>query len=56
MGLGEVFWVCMLLWVVFWGWGRTASGQPYWPAYNGWLLFFIIFVLGWRVFGFAIHQ
>jgi hypothetical protein len=56
MPIGLLFWVLMVLWVVFWGYGRTPGGQPYWGTYNGWLLFVLLFLIGWRIFGFAIYN
>jgi hypothetical protein len=56
MPIGFIFWVLMLLWVVFWGVGRTPQFSPYWAGYNGWLLFVLIFILGWAEFGFAVHR
>lgn len=56
MSIGLLFWVLMVIWIVFWGWGRTAGGSPYWPIYNGWLLFILLFLLGWHQFGFIIHN
>jgi hypothetical protein len=56
MSIGLLFWVLMVIWVVFWGWGRTPGGQQYWPVYHGWLIFILLFLLGWRLFGFVIHD
>lgn len=56
MSIGLLFWVLMVIWVVFWGWGRTAGGSPYWPHYNGWLLWVLFFLVGWRIFGFILHD
>ena len=56
MSIGLLFWVLMVLWVVFYGWGRTAGGATYWPNYNGWLLWMLFFLVGWRIFGFILHE
>ncbi len=56
MSIGLLFWVLMVIWIVFWGWGRTPGGGPYWAGYNGWLLFILLFLVGWRIFGFVIHE
>lgn len=51
MTLGLLFWILMLLWVVFYGWGWHTSPQPWGQAGPSLLLFFIILVLGWHAFG-----
>ncbi len=51
MTLGLFFWICMLLWIIFYGIGWRAAPQP-WPVMGSTLLvFFIILALGWQVFG-----
>jgi hypothetical protein len=58
MPKGLIFWFLMLLWLLF---GlvlrRSASpGQAQWVDLGGDLLIFILlFLLGWAVFGFAIQ-
>ena len=53
MTIGLLFWVLMLLWLVFGFW-------VYWPAedkrtFGGhFLLWFLLFLLGWATFGFPI--
>jgi hypothetical protein len=54
MPIGIAFWVLMLLWLVFGVyWGYTGASHL---VLGGnliiWLLFFL---LGWKVFGFALH-
>lgn len=52
MPKGILFWVLMVLWVVLgayfgrsdWRWGGAAL-----------LLFFLLFLLGWQVFGFIVQ-
>lgn len=58
MTIGFIFWLLMILWIVF---GLYAN----WPADNtprgfglmggNLLLFILLFLLGWRVFGFIIQ-
>lgn len=55
MPLGVVFWIIMLLWALFWGFGRTPQGEPYWISYNSVLIFVLLGILGWGVFGRAIQ-
>jgi hypothetical protein len=56
MSIGLLFWVLMVLWVIFYGWGRTTGGAAYWPNYNGWLLWVLFFLVGWRIFGFILQD
>lgn len=56
MDIGLLFWVLMVLWLVGWGagsWGPAYAGH--WQRYNGVLLFILLFLLGWRNFGFIIR-
>jgi hypothetical protein len=56
MGIGEIFWILMLIWLVFWGWGNfTPQGALYWGHGNWVLMFVLLFLLGWHSFGFAIR-
>jgi hypothetical protein len=57
MSIGFVFWLLMLLWILFGlyvGW----PGRPqiaYGPIGSNLLLFILLFLLGWAVFGFIIQ-
>lgn len=58
MPLGVLFWVLMLLWLIFgfWQW-RPVLGGPaasYAPFGGHILLWILLFIIGWRVFGFII--
>jgi hypothetical protein len=58
MTFALVFWILMLLWLVF-GWFYNSSPGafgPYGWAGNGLLLFILLGLLGWHVFGAPIHQ
>lgn len=55
MEIGFVFWLIMLLTILFWGWGTWGAAGSYWPMGHGLLIFILLFLLGWKVFGFAIH-
>jgi hypothetical protein len=52
MPLGLAFWILMLLWLVFGLWHA-------WPNYYGLggnlLLFILLLLLGWKVFGTPLH-
>lgn len=51
MPFGILFWVLMILWAVFWGWGYRAPDQPF-ARGGGYLLTFILFlIIGWKLFG-----
>jgi hypothetical protein len=57
MPFGLLFWILMLLWLVFGlysNWPGIARG-PYFPVGNSLLLFVLLLLLGWRVFGAALH-
>jgi hypothetical protein len=54
MSLELLFWILMLLWVIGYGYGVTRSPLA-WPVIAPNLLLFVLLViLGWRVFGSAI--
>jgi hypothetical protein len=54
MSIGFIFWLLMILWLVFGAYVyRGQFGVPL--AWGGNLLFFVLlFLLGWRVFGWPI--
>jgi len=57
MGFGLVYWILMLLWLVFGLWSNRAafaSGQ-YMPLGGDLMLFVLLLLLGWRVFGAPVH-
>ena len=58
MSIGFLFWLLMILWLIFGMWSVwPAAGQPNWrPVGGNLLLWILLFILGWRVFGFVIHQ
>jgi hypothetical protein len=55
MSIGLMFWVIMVVWLVF---GVVSSGKPFtWQNIGGSLILFILLaLLGWAVFGAAIHK
>ena len=57
MGISEIFWILMLIWLVFGVWGNyTPQGQVYWVRGNSLFLFVLLALLGWGVFGFVVHR
>lgn len=62
MTISFLFWLLMLLWLLFGAWnywprpgGPAPSPAVYWPAGSNLMLFVLLFLLGWRVFGFPIQ-
>ncbi len=57
MGIGEIFWILMIIWLVFGILGamRPEVWGPYWPHGHSLFLFILLFLLGWHSFGFAIR-
>lgn len=53
MSMGLMYWILMLIWLVFGLWWHWPSWQP-WIGGNL-LLFVLLLLLGWRVFGPPIH-
>ncbi len=62
MQLNLLFWILMLFWAIFGvfpTWPRTAAAgtrPDYWPFAGSLLLFVLIGLLGWQVFGAAVHK
>jgi len=57
MSIGFIFWLIMLLCILF---GFYSNGPAfrtgnYAPLGNSLLLFILLFLLGWKVFGFIIQ-
>lgn len=49
MTLGLLYWILMLLWLVFGLWTNWPLGVR--PAGGHLLLFILLLILGWQVFG-----
>jgi hypothetical protein len=57
MSIGFIFWLLMLLWIIGWV-GGNFGPPPYtahWQRFNVLFLFILLFLLGWREFGFIIR-
>jgi len=52
MTLGLAFWILMLLWLVF---GMWQSWPNHYVVGGNLLLFILLLLLGWKVFGAPIH-
>jgi O-antigen ligase len=57
MSIALLFWLIMVIWLVFGFWSNwplnAANGRPFGNTLLGFVLFAI---LGWAVFGSAIHR
>lgn len=53
MSMGLMYWIVMLLWLVIGLWWHWPNWQP-WIGGNL-LLFVLLLLLGWKVFGAPIH-
>lgn len=51
MTIGMLFWVLMIVWLVFGLWAWWPITRAHGPTF---LLWFLLFLLGWGVFGFPI--
>jgi hypothetical protein len=47
MSIGLLFWIIMVVWAVFGTIHRWVTQVP---------IFVLLFLLGWKVFGFIIHE
>lgn len=59
MPMGYVFWLLMILWFIFglwWNWPESNSGpKAFGPIGSTLLLFILLFLLGWKIFGFVVQ-
>jgi hypothetical protein len=57
MPLGILFWVLMLIWLIFGIWSNRVEiqGGKYQVVGGSLLLFILLFILGWKVFGFIVQ-
>jgi hypothetical protein len=56
MSIGLLFWVLMVLW--FFSWAMYTWGGPNFPwalHANNLLFFVLLFLLGWKAFGFVVQ-
>lgn len=58
MSLSFLYWLFFILWVVLSVWGHWPAAPPAGANWRPWsmslLLVILLFILGWRVFGFVI--
>jgi O-antigen ligase len=56
MGIGLIFWILMLIWLVFGFWVNWNAGTPNPHLIGGnVMLFILLLLLGWQAFGAPIH-
>jgi hypothetical protein len=58
--MGFLFWFLMVVWVLFgnyWHWPENTNNGPrsFGPLGGNLLLFILLFLLGWKAFGFVIQ-
>lgn len=60
MKIGLLFWILMLLWLLFGLWvnwpAGTSDGHAFAPVGGSLLLFVVIGILGWKVFGAPLQE
>ena len=55
MSIGFVFWLLMILWLVFGIWAYRGLAPANWPFAGGSaFMFILLFLVGWKVFGWPI--
>lgn len=57
MPVGLLFWILMVLWLVFGLWSAwpDAGTRNFRPLGGSLLLFVLLFLLGWKAFGFILQ-
>ncbi len=59
MPIGFLFWLLMILWFLFGLWGNWPAnpndGRAWAPVGGNLLLFILLFIIGWALFGFVIQ-
>ena len=58
MTIGLLFWILMLIWLVFGFWSNWPAAGPVnlRPIGGTLMLFILLAILGWKVFGPALHS
>jgi hypothetical protein len=59
MSIAFLYWLIMILWLLFslWNGRRVAPNTPWnWQPLGGSvILWILLFIIGWRIFGFPLH-
>ncbi len=58
MSIGLLYWILMILWLVYGIFTRRVeiAGGSYIGLGGSLLEFILFFLIGWRIFGFIIHE
>lgn len=57
LSIGVVFWILMLFWLIFGLWSNYGAGGINYRPFGGHILLWcLLFLLGWQVFGFPIGR
>lgn len=55
MSLSLAYWILMLLWLVFGLWSNWPAAGGIRPLGNTLLLFLLLVIVGWKIFGAPVH-
>jgi hypothetical protein len=57
MSIGLLFWIIMIIGFIFYGFvtWRPVPGNPYFNAAPNYIIWILLFLLGWGIFGPPIH-
>jgi len=57
MTIGMLYWLLWLIWLIFGGWaGYNQPAERRWLWGGNLLLLILLFLIGWKVFGFVIKD
>jgi hypothetical protein len=56
MSFALIYWILMLVWLVFGLWSNWPVSGGVRPLGNTLLLFILLVLLGWKVFGAPVHS
>lgn len=54
MTIGLLYWILMLVWLLFGFWYEPSPASRWRPLGGHLLLWFLLFLIGWKIFGFPI--
>lgn len=55
MTIGMLFWILYIVGLVFYGWVGYSRAESRWVIGGGLFWWVLIFLLGWKVFGFPVQ-
>ncbi len=56
LGIGMLFWILMILWLLFGFWANWTPAPNYRVFGGHLLLWFLLFLIGWEIFGFPVGK